>query len=143
MRIAFIGFGEVASVFSAALAARGAEICAYDVLLEQPGGAEQLKRRAAATPVSLGKLSETLRGAQYIFSTVTTSVAHEAAEQCARHLRAGQIYLDLNATSPERKKRIGEVIAPSGAAFVEGAILGAVGVTGARTEILLGGPQAW
>ena len=135
MRIAFIGFGEVAAAFSAALAARGAQISAYDVRGDKRAAAEQLG-------VTFGDLAETLRGVQYVVSTVTTSVAREASQQCVPHLRAGQTYLDLNATSPERKKRIGETIAPSGAAFVEGALLGAVGVTGANTEILLGGPHA-
>ena len=31
MRVAFIGFGEVAAAFSAALTARGAEVRAHDV----------------------------------------------------------------------------------------------------------------
>ena len=135
MRIAFIGFGEVAAAFSAALLGRGAQVAAYDVRGDKRAAAERLG-------VLFGDLPEALRGAQYVFSTVTTSVAREAAQQCVPDLRSGQTYVDLNATSPERKKRIGETIAPSGAAFVEGALLGAVGVTGAKTEILLGGPEA-
>ena len=126
MRIAFIGFGEVAAAFSPALAARGAQIAAYDVRAE---------RRTADLP-------EVVRGAQYVLSTVTTSVARQAAEQCAPHLRAGQTYVDLNATEPAAKVAVAKIIRASGAAFVEGAILGAVGVTGASTEILLGGPDA-
>jgi 3-hydroxyisobutyrate dehydrogenase-like beta-hydroxyacid dehydrogenase len=50
--------------------------------------------------------------------------------------------VDLNATDPAVKLDIERIITPTGAAFVEGAVLGAVGVTGARTEILLGGPHA-
>ena len=135
MRIAFIGFGEVASAFSAALAARGARIAAYDVRAERRKAAESLG-------VSFGALSDALQGADYVFSTVTTSVARLAAEQCAPRLRPGQHYVDLNATDPGVKKEIQRVIEPSRAAFVEGALLGAVGVTGAKTEILLGGPAA-
>ena len=135
MRVAFIGFGEVATAFCAALVARGAQISAYDVQPEKRAAAERLG-------VSFAGLADALRGAQYVLSTVTTSVAREAAEQCAPHLRPGQTYLDLNATSPERKKRIGETIAASGAVFVEGALLGAIGLSGANTEILLGGREA-
>jgi 3-hydroxyisobutyrate dehydrogenase-like beta-hydroxyacid dehydrogenase len=141
MRITFVGFGEVASAFSAALAARGAAVSAYDVLLAQPGGAERLAARAGATAVSFRALPEALRDAHYVMSTVTTSVAVEAARGCAPHLHAGQTYLDLNATDPAIKLDIERIVTPSGAAFVEGAVLGAVGVTGARTEILLGGPH--
>lgn len=141
MRVAFIGFGEVAAAFSAALAARGADITAHDIILNQPGGIERLKARAGATKVSFCSLPEALRDASYVLSTVTTSVAVGAAQQCARHLAAGQTYVDLNATEPGLKKEIGRIVAASGAAFVEGALLGAVGVTGAKTEILLGGPD--
>jgi 3-hydroxyisobutyrate dehydrogenase-like beta-hydroxyacid dehydrogenase len=138
-RIAFVGFGEVASAFSAALAARGADVTAYDVLLEQSGGAEQLKARAGAAKVAFCPLADALRGARLVLSTVTTSVACEAARSCAPHLSGGHMYVDLNATDPAVKVEIERIIAPTGAAFVEGAVLGAVGVTGAKTEILLGG----
>ena len=142
MRITFIGFGEVAGAFSGALAARGAEIAAHDVLLARPGGMERLQARAGPVPVSFLPLREALYGAKHVLSTVTTTVARNAAEQCAAYLQAGQTYVDLTATDPGTKKEIAAIIEPSGAKFVEGALLGAVGVTGAKTEILLGGPHA-
>jgi len=142
MRITFVGFGEVAGAFSAALAARGVEVAAYDVLLAQPEGAERLESRAASAPVAFLPLPRALYGARYILSTVTTSVARAAAQQCAAHLQAGQTFVDLNATEPQAKKEIAAIVEATGAAFVEGALLGAVGVTGAKTEILLGGPHA-
>jgi len=136
MRITFIGFGEVATAFAGALAERGAQLKAYDVRAERREAAERLG-------VSFGDLSQVTKDADYVLSTVTTSVARAAAEQCAPQLCAGQTYVDLNATEPEVKKDIGRIIiSGSGSEFVEGAILGAVGVTGAKTEILLGGPAA-
>jgi 3-hydroxyisobutyrate dehydrogenase-like beta-hydroxyacid dehydrogenase len=140
-RIAFVGYGEVATAFSAALVARGARVAAYDILLDQAGGAARLAARAAGADVEFRPLPDALRDADYVLSTVTTSVAVEAARACAPHLKAEQTYLDLNATDPDVKLDVERVIAPSGASFVEGAVLGAVGVTGARTEILLGGPH--
>ena len=141
MRLAFIGFGEVASAFAAAFAARSADVAAYDVLIAQPGGIERLNARSVGTKVAFRGLAEALYGANYVLSTVTTSVAREAARQCVPHLGAAQTYVDMNATDPAVKVEIGRIVAPSGAAFVEGAVLGAVGVTGAKTEILLGGPH--
>jgi 3-hydroxyisobutyrate dehydrogenase-like beta-hydroxyacid dehydrogenase len=140
--VAFIGFGEVGSVFAAALTARGAQVRAYDVVLEKDGGLERLQARSAGTKVEFCRLSEALRGARYVLSTVTTDVAREAAQRCGPDLRDGQIYLDLNATDPGVKQEIERIVSPSCAVFVEGAVLGAVGVSGARTEILLGGPHA-
>ena len=141
MRVAFIGFGEVASAFAAAFTARGADVAAHDVLIAQPGGTERLKARAAGTKVAFQALPEALKGAAYVLSTVTTSVAREAARQCVPHLGPSHTYVDMNATDPGVKLEIGQIVAPTGAAFVEGAVLGAVGVTGAKTEILLGGPH--
>lgn len=140
-KIVFVGFGEVAAAFSAALAARGARIAAYDVLIDQAGGMDRLVARAPGTNVEFCALPKALAGATCILSTVTTSVAVEAARQCASHLGAGQTYVDMNATDPGVKLDIERIITPTGAAFVEAAVLGAVGVTGARTEILLGGPH--
>lgn len=140
-RVAFIGYGEVASAFSAQIASQGVDVAAYDVLLEQEGGLQRLKERSAGANVEFCSLADALRGADYILSTVTTSVACEAARRCVPHLAAGQTYVDLNATDPGLKREIESIVSPSGAAFVEGAVLGAVGVTGAKTEILLGGPD--
>jgi 3-hydroxyisobutyrate dehydrogenase-like beta-hydroxyacid dehydrogenase len=142
MHIAFVGFGEVASAFCGALAFRGARISAYDILFEQAGGLERLKTRAGPISVDFKALAEALSGADYVFSTVTTSVASRAAQLCAPHLRGGQRYLDLNATDAGVKLEISRIVSDAGAAFVEGALLGAVGVTGPRTEILLGGTHA-
>ena len=142
MRVAFIGFGEVASAFAPALASRGAEVAAYDVLADASGGIERLRERAGGTEVEFCALTDALHDARYVLSTCTTSVAVEAAKRCAAHLSTGQTYVDLNATDPAVKLDIERIITPSGADFVEGAVLGAVGVTGAKTEILLGGPHA-
>ena len=142
MKIAFVGFGEVASALSPALQKGGAAIGAYDTLLSAQGGAERLASRAGSTPVTFAALPDAIRGAKYVISTVTTSVARAAAQDCAALLAEGQVYLDLNATEPGLKNDIGGIVEASGARFVEGALLGAVGVTGAKTEILLGGPHA-
>lgn len=138
-RVAFVGFGEVAAAFAPAFSRRGASVAAYDVLLDEAGGRERLEARARATPVEFLPLAGALSQARFVFSTVTTSVATRAAIACAPHLAAGQFYVDLNATMPSIKLEVDQIVRPSGASFVEGALLGAVGVTGAATAILTGG----
>ena len=140
-RVAFIGFGEVASIFSSAARERGAKVAAYDVLLEREGGAGILNGRTRAEGIRFLPLQDAISEADCIFSTVTTHVAADAARACAAYLRAGQIYLDLNATAPPVKCEIGRIVSGTGADFVEGAVLGAVGVTGADTRILTGGEK--
>lgn len=129
--IGFIGFGEVGSTFAAAMRARGAEVAAYDVSVD----------RVTAAGVVYRPLPELARAARYLLSTVTTSAAVSAARSCAPFLTQDHVYVDLNSTSPAVKLELERIIRPTGAQFVEGAILGAVGVTGAATNILTGGPD--
>ena len=140
-KVCFIGFGEVASIFSKPILQKGVEVAAFDVLLSQEGGKEILNKRALADGIQFGLLPDAVRNADFILSTVTTSVAEEAARSCSERIRPGQTYIDLNATAPSMKHRIAEIIQPTGADFVEGSILGAVGVTGSETHILTGGPK--
>ena len=139
VKIGFIGFGEVASIFSAAIREHGAEVSAYDILLEREDGLATLKKRTRVEGILFRPLPDVLSDADTILSTVTSHVAEDAARACAKHLKPGQIYVDLNATSPSVKREIDCVVRPTGADFVEGAVLGAVGITGAGTRILTGG----
>ena len=140
--IGFLGFGEVASTFSQALRTGDARVLAYDVLLDHPGGRERLVARGAGEPPELLPLSALLAQADVVLSTVTTDVALSAARDCVPMMRARQVYIDLNATSPSVKRDIGAVVAASDADFLEGAILPAVGVMGAKSKILLCGARA-
>jgi 3-hydroxyisobutyrate dehydrogenase-like beta-hydroxyacid dehydrogenase len=140
--IGFVGFGEVASRFAPALQANGAKISAYDVLLERPGGGEGLRRRADGCTPEFRPLADVIAQSDIVLSTVTTEVAVEVAKSCACHLHSGQVFVDLNATSPAVKRVIGDIVTGAKAEFIEGAILGAVGVTGARTHILVSGEKA-
>lgn len=138
-KFSFIGFGEVAACLSQAICQKGAEVFAYDILLDQDSGLKKLKERTLAEGISFLPLKEVVPSANYILSTVTTHVAEEAARSCAEHLKTGQTFIDLNATAPSVKQTISQIIFSSGAEFVEGAILGAIGVTGSQTRILTGG----
>lgn len=140
--VGFLGFGEVASRFSEALLAGGARVLAYDVLMDQPGGAETLAARARGATPGLAPLAQLLAQAEIVLSTVTTDVALKAAERCLPGLREGQVYVDLNATAPSVKQDIGALISKGKADFVEGAILSAIGVAGAKAQVLVCGRRA-
>jgi 3-hydroxyisobutyrate dehydrogenase-like beta-hydroxyacid dehydrogenase len=140
--IGFVGFGQVAGCLAAALAQHGVQIVAYDVLLDQPHGIDEIRQRALGVNVQFMPLAPMLAQTGMVLSTVTTDVALAAAKACARHLRRGHVFIDLNATSPAIKRAVADALAPTGADFVEGAILGAIGVTGAQTRILVCGHKA-
>jgi 3-hydroxyisobutyrate dehydrogenase-like beta-hydroxyacid dehydrogenase len=130
-RIGFIGFGEVGRTFAQELCARGAAVFYSDVVDKGDTG-----------PVALRPLPELLRECDVILSTVGTHIAVKVAGTAAPLLTAGKTYADLNSTSGPVKQRIAAVIEPSGADFVEGAILSAVGEAGPRAAILVGGRTA-
>jgi 3-hydroxyisobutyrate dehydrogenase-like beta-hydroxyacid dehydrogenase len=145
-RIGFIGFGEVASIFARALHERGrCEVSAFDACLRTDADRARLQDRAGNTPVRFVTLAELVMGSEVILSTVTTTAAVPAAKAAASHLATGQTYVDLNSTAPKTKQEIADLVQPTGAHFVEGAILSAVGVSGANAKILIGdtaGPVA-
>lgn len=139
--VGVIGFGEVGSTFSNAMAKRGAKILVFDELLEQEGKKQALEARILHEGVEFTTLTDVLSRSEMILSVVTTQVAEALAKQIAVQLQPQQIYVDLNSTSPSVKKRIGQIIKATGADFVEGAILGAVGAMGAGARILMAGEK--
>lgn len=139
--IGFIGFGEVAPVFSKPIGEQGAKVAVYDVLLATAQGRRILQERVRADGIVFRPLAEVVGDSDYVLSTVTTQAARKVARESAVYLRPGQVFIDLNSTSPSVKIEVGRIIEPSGADFVEGAILGAVGATGVQTRILIGGAR--
>ncbi len=128
IRIGFIGFGQVGSLFASVMLRGGADVAAFDLIREKV-------RVTFLEPEQLAARSD------WILSSVTAQTALEVARRWQPLLRPGQAYLDLNSTSPRVKREIGECIRASGAGFAEGVILGAVGAEGARVRILTGGPE--
>jgi len=137
MRLAFIGFGEVGYYLARDLTGRGLEITAYR---RRPQAAEA---RARESGVRLcATLGEALDGAEVVFSCVWPQTALEVAREAAALLRPGQLYADLNSTSPGTAQRIHDAIAPSGAGFAKLAVMAGVTDAGAKTPMLAGGPDA-
>jgi len=141
LAVGFVGYGEVASVFSRALIAHGARVSAYDILLEQDGGEAVLQERAGDSPVRFCALAQVVQSAECVLSTAATHMAIGIARRCAEYLGPGQVFVDLNSAAPAIKVEIASIVAPSGADFCEGTMLGAVGTAGARSRILIGGPR--
>jgi 3-hydroxyisobutyrate dehydrogenase-like beta-hydroxyacid dehydrogenase len=139
IKIGFIGFGEVASCFSEALVRNGAEVYAFDSKVLNEGGVELLQARSRVHGIEFCDLPRLVSSVDIILSTVTSASAVGAARSCLPYLDKRHTYVDLNSTSPAIKREISEIVMPTGASFLEGAILGAVRVFGAQTRVLLGG----
>lgn len=139
IRIGFIGFGEVASIFSKEMSNKGAEIRVYDILITQKNGLEIIRSRILNNNIQINSLKEVIIKSDYILSTVPSQFAKNVAKECAEHLKPNKVYIDLNSTSPFVKIELNKIIQSSKAVFVEGAILGAVGITGPKTHALTTG----
>ncbi len=130
-RIGFIGFGEVGRSFAKEFATNGAKVYYFDIV-----------RRKDEAWIGFLPLKELIKTCDTILSTVVSHMAVRVAQEASEFLESGKVYADMNSTSPATKKEIGRVIESTGADFVEGAILSAVGEKGSRASILVSGNKA-
>ena len=139
--IGFIGFGEAGFTIAHGLRSAGIErLAAYDIATESPDRGPQIRQRATASETTLVASSSAIAGcSEFLFSTVTSSDALVAARQTAPFLRSHHVYADLNSVSPALKREIRDVIAATGAGFVEAAVMAPVQPYGHRVPMLLGG----
>lgn len=143
-RIAFIGFGEAGQTISRGLLGEGTPaIRAYDVLFDDPANGGKLKRAAESLGVAIARdHADAVREADLVFLAVTASSSLEAARSCLPGLRKGQLFLDINSVSPRRKIETAALLAPTGAAYVDVAVMAPVAPYLHKVPCLIGGPGA-
>jgi 3-hydroxyisobutyrate dehydrogenase-like beta-hydroxyacid dehydrogenase len=136
-RIAFIGFGEAGQTLSRGLrSANAVRIRAYDILGQALEQARSLGVEAARDPV------DAVREADIVFLAVTASSSLPAALSCLPGLRTGQLFLDLNSVSPQRKIETAARVAPTRASYVDVAVMAPVAPYQHKVPCLIGGPGA-
>ena len=142
-RIAFIGFGEAGQTISRGLLGEAKPaIRAYDILFGQPAGA-LLEAAARGLGVSLARdHADAVREADLVFLTVTASSSLQAAASCLPGLKKGQLFLDMNSVSPQRKIETAALVAPAGAAYVDVAVMAPAAPYLHKVPCLIGGPGA-
>ncbi len=142
--IAIIGFGEVGQTFARGLLANGANrIVAYDILFDDPARREAHKAKAVAAGVVIAaSAAEASREARVVISAITADQVERVAAEAAAYLVRDQIYFDVNSASPATKSRAAATVNPTGAHYVEGAVMAAVLGPGLKVPILAGGLAA-
>jgi 3-hydroxyisobutyrate dehydrogenase-like beta-hydroxyacid dehydrogenase len=141
--IAFIGFGEAGQTIGRGLLAQGAQLCTYDILFDDPANEGRLKQAAEALGVSVvHDHVAAVAGASIVFLAVTAASSLAAASSCLPGLRKGQLFLDINSVSPQRKIETAALIAPTGAAYVDVAVMAPVAPYDHKVPCLIGGPGA-
>jgi 3-hydroxyisobutyrate dehydrogenase-like beta-hydroxyacid dehydrogenase len=130
--IAVLGLGEAGGTIAADLVAQGVVTRGFD---------PDLGRTVAGVERS-SSAAEAVAPADVVLSVNAQAVAVSVARSVAGSLTPAHLYADLNTTSAEVKRTVGEAIAPSGAAFVDVALLSPVPGNGLRTPCLVSGTGA-
>lgn len=141
--VAFVGFGDLAASWATELKDQGCVVCAY-----LPASSESRRSGSAARRERLSGITATTdliaatSDADVVVAAVPAGAAVVVAEECAPHLAAGTVYVDPSAGSPEDKVRSSEIVRPTGALYVDVAVLGTVSLSGLGVPLIASGPGA-
>ncbi len=133
LQIAVLGLGEAGSHFANDLVEMGIEVTGYD-----PNPIRKLNPSVVVKECN----AEAARNADVIFSANLSSVSIEIAEELAGVLQPYQFFCEMNTSGPEKKKKIAEILAPSGVKMIDLAIMAPVPPKGILTPLLASGEYA-
>ena len=91
--------------------------------------------QVAETAAALGEVD-------LIFSAVTADQSLLAVQPLLPHLRQGQVFIDINSVSPERKRQTAAAVEAAGAKYVDMAVMAPVHPRKHQTPVLLAGSFA-
>jgi 3-hydroxyisobutyrate dehydrogenase-like beta-hydroxyacid dehydrogenase len=130
--VAVLGLGEAGSLIARDLLAAGISVRGWD---PDPHG--DLSGIPMAT-----SLPDAVRGADIVVSVNWATAAVAAARDAVPALTAGQIFADHNTAGRPLKLEIAQVIAPTGAAFIDVAMMAPIPGLGMRVPMFLAGERA-
>jgi 3-hydroxyisobutyrate dehydrogenase-like beta-hydroxyacid dehydrogenase len=144
MRLVLIGFGEAAYNIASGLKSEGlTDIGAYDINAANPGMSGLIQKRAAEVGVKLfDNLESAYQAGDFIASLTSASVALAVAETIIPHLKAGQVYVDMNSAAPTVKADIAKIPHAEGVAFCDAAVMGTVPGNRHKVPMFLAGDGA-
>ncbi|MCJ0762780.1 NAD(P)-dependent oxidoreductase [Variovorax terrae] len=143
--IGLIGYGEVGKIFSAGLKDQSgvAGMGAWDLKFASVTAEAAERAHAAQAGVAAQASMQALcEASDLIISAVTASNTLAVAQEAARHIRPGALFLDLNSASPGTKQQCAALIDARGAHYVEAGVMTSVPPYGIRVPMLLGGARA-
>jgi 3-hydroxyisobutyrate dehydrogenase-like beta-hydroxyacid dehydrogenase len=132
LTVALLGLGEAGSAIAGDLVAAGAVVRGFDPAgVRGPAGVELADDAGAAAA-----------GSDVVLSVNAATAAVAVAGSAAGALGPGQVYADLNSSGAALKRAVADVVAPTGAAFADVALMAPVPGNGLRTPALVSGPGA-
>lgn len=138
MDIGFLGAGEMGAGLARALGQAGHACRA----VATGRSAETLARMGEAGMTPVADLAALAAGSDVIFSVLPPERAEPEAEALARVARAPLIFVEANAISPMRARRIASRLAGAGLQVIDGGIVGMPPTGDARPRLYVSGESA-
>lgn len=135
MKIGYIGYGEAAFALSQGLHEKG-------IRDQYTWSFEYLKTPEEAGVTRLASLAELLRVCDVAFVVAPASAALAIARSAAPFLDPHIIYADMSSAAPKLMEQVAAVIEPTGARFVDGALLDTVPRLREKVPIMVSGSGA-
>lgn len=123
--VALLGLGEAGSELRGGLRAAGARVVGYDPLARTEPDVDDPQAAVAVADV--------------VISVTTAAHAREAVESVLPALGPAQIYADANTSAAGLKRELAGLVAPTGAAFADVAIMAPVPGRGLALPALVSG----
>jgi 3-hydroxyisobutyrate dehydrogenase-like beta-hydroxyacid dehydrogenase len=133
LKIAILGLGEAGSHFANDLVKLGVKVVGFDP--------KPIHKLDEAIEVKSSN-AEAAKDVNIIFSANLSSVSIEIAEELAGVLKPHQFLCEMNTSGPEKKKKIAEILKPSGVKVIDLAIMAPVPPKGIMTPLLASGEYA-
>ena len=130
--VAVLGLGEAGSLLARDLVRGGAHVRGWDPDLH--GDLNDI-------PIA-PSFAAAVRGAEIVISVNWAIVAADVAREALPLLRRGTIYAEHNTAGPASKQDVAAIVAPSGARFVDVAMMAPVPGLGMRVPMFLAGEAA-
>jgi len=142
--IGLVGYGEVGKVFTRGLKEKtGRWVGAWDLKFAEVATHEAERGHAATHGIEACASAAALCGkANLIISAVTASNTLAVAQEVARHIRPGTLFLDFNSASPGTKTQCAALVDAAGGHYVEAGVMTSVPPYGIKVPMLLGGAHA-
>jgi len=138
-----IGYGEVGKIITRGLRTHLQDVHVWDLkfAIAAQSNAEINHTRQAGLHACNG-MQVLCKASDFIISAVTASQTLAVAEEAAKHIQAGSVFLDLNSASPATKQAAAKAIEAAGAHYIEAGVMTSIGPYGIRVPMLLGGARA-
>jgi 3-hydroxyisobutyrate dehydrogenase-like beta-hydroxyacid dehydrogenase len=142
--IGLIGYGEVGKIFTSELKAKtGRWVGAWDVKFADPSTRDAECAHATSHGIDACESAAALCAkATLIISAVTASNTLAVAQEVARSIKPGTLFLDFNSASPGTKTQCAALIDAAGGHYVEAGVMTSVPPYGIRVPMLFGGRHA-